>query len=1150
MWSLLRVYDQLFLFLVLCFLNFQPNLSLSSSPTTQLCSQDEAAALIQFKTSFSIDKTYATWHCDDAAGIKSYPKMNSWKEGTDCCSWDGVTCDNGKGQVIGLDLSCSWLYGSFPSNISLFHLSHLQKLNLAFNHFNYSKMSSEFGRFASLVYLNLSQTYFAGQVPSQLSHLSKLVSLDLSLNDYLTLGKHTLEGLVQNLTEVRQLLLDGINMSSTNPKVLSNLSSSLSSLSLKNCGLQGKFPENISHLSKLVSLDLSGNHDLTLGKHTLEGLVQNLIEVRQLLLDGVNMSSTNPKVFMNLSSSINTLGLSYCDLRGKFPENVFHLPNLKSLYLGDNENLNLNFPKLNRSCILEHLDLSSVSFSTKLIDSIGNLQFLKYLDLSKTKFFGGFPDSFMSLLTLENLDAKYADFFGGRLPDSIGNLASLKHLDLSYSNLSGSIPRSLGNLSQLSYLDLYQSNLSGSIPRSLGNLSQLNYLDLSENHLSGKIPSSITNLTQLESLYIGDNQLVGSIPNEVNACPNLIALGLSSNLLDGTLPSWLFNISSLKYIYLYDNLLTGPIKEFQYKSLEIMSFSNNKLQGPLPSSISQQVNLSDLDLSSNNLSGIVEFGMFSKLQNLRFLYLSNNSLSLNSNGTSVVDYTLPNLTSLYLSSCNVHEFPKFLEGAKSLQVLDLSNNRIHGTIPNWMWDVGKDSLAYLNLSHNSLTEVEQLPWKELDAIDLSSNLIHGDLPIPPRTTTVFFISNNSLIGEISSLICNASSLEILDLSHNNLSGIIPQCFGNLSKSLSFLNLQMNQFRGIIPPTFAEGCHLSNLNLNGNQLQGPLTQSIINCKGLEVLDLANNKINDTFPHWLGSLPLLQVLVLRSNQLHGSIQEISSSSFSKIQIFDLSSNYFSGPLPVRYIRNFKAMINLIEDGNAMSSYMGLRDDSLSFGTFYSYSIGIVFKGKEMELEKIFIKLMCIDLSNNQFEGEIPKAIGMLNSLIGLNLSHNKLSGCIPTSIGNLTSLEWLDLSSNKLIGTIPERLLDLTFLSILNVSENQLHGQIPQGKQFNTFGNDSFKGNNGLCGLPVSKSCSNTEPPPSNFTEEDGSKSNIDFGWKVVLIGYGCGVIFGLAMGYVVFQTGKPKWFVTLVEDQCNKRRKKSRIGKRNCGGRRI
>ncbi|XVF77156.1 hypothetical protein PTKIN_Ptkin14bG0018500 [Pterospermum kingtungense] len=210
----------------------------------------------------------------------------------------------------------------------------------------------------------------------------------------------------------------------------------------------------------------------------------------------------------------------------------------------------------------------------------------------------------------------------------------------------------------------------------------------------------------------------------------------------------------------------------------------------------------------------------------------------------------------------------------------------------------------------------------------------------------------------------------------------------------------------------------------------------------------------------------------------------------------------------------------------------------------------KGLEMELGEIFNKLTSIDLSQNMFEGEIPEVIGKLGSLKGLNLSHNNLNGCIPTSIGNLSSLEWLDLSSNKLNGTIPETLLDVTSLSTFNVSENQLEGMIPQGKQFNTFGNYSYQGNKRLCGFPVSKGCNNSELPPSILPKEDGSESNITFGWKVVLIGYGCGVVFGLAMGYVVLQIGMPKWFVALVEGRHRKRGKPSKSGNHRGGRRRI
>ncbi|WRX29081.1 hypothetical protein QQP08_021568 [Theobroma cacao] len=83
------------------------------------------------------------------------------------------------------------------------------------------------------MYLNLSDSNFAGQVPSQVSHLSKLVSLDLSQNYYQPLGRHTLEGLVENLTEARQLSLGDINMFSINPNALTNLSSSLRALNLE-----------------------------------------------------------------------------------------------------------------------------------------------------------------------------------------------------------------------------------------------------------------------------------------------------------------------------------------------------------------------------------------------------------------------------------------------------------------------------------------------------------------------------------------------------------------------------------------------------------------------------------------------------------------------------------------------------------------------------------------------------------------------------------------------------------------------------------------------------------------------------------------------------------------------------------------------------
>ncbi|XP_062011867.1 receptor-like protein 9DC3 [Rosa rugosa] len=171
----------------------------------------------------------------------------------------------------------------------------------------------------------------------------------------------------------------------------------------------------------------------------------------------------------------------------------------------------------------------------------------------------------------------------------------------------------------------------------------------------------------------------------------------------------------------------------------------------------------------------------------------------------------------------------------------------------------------------------------------------------------------------------------------------------------------------------------------------------------------------------------------------------------------------------------------------------------------------KGLYLELVKIQAMFTTIDFSNNVFTGEIPGVIGELKSLKGLNFSSNKLNGSIPSAFGNLTSLEWLDISSNVLSGEIPRQLADLTWLAKLNLSGNQLVGPIPRGKQFETFEKDSYSGNLGSCGYPLSKTCINDEaPPPPLFDQQDGDLNGFD--WKIVWMGYGCGMVIGLSVGY--------------------------------------
>ncbi|GKV33164.1 hypothetical protein SLEP1_g41699 [Rubroshorea leprosula] len=827
--------------------------------------------------------------------------------------------------------------------------------------------------------------------------------------------------------------------------------------------LDGSFPfDEIFLLPKLVSLDLSDNYGLLLDNIKFQMLVHNLTELRFLILDSVNMSMVVPSSLLNLTSSLEYLNLYHCNLQGNFPNQVFQLPSLQFLDLSYNFDLRGNLPESNQSSTLKYLNLANTSFS-------------------------------------------------GELPHSIGNLKLLKELNLHGCQFYGSIPGSLANLTELTQLDFFANHLRGQIPDVFGKIHKLTDLRLDENNFGGKIPASIFNLT------------------------HLTFLSLSSNKLLGRVPSWLFSLPSLSHLDLQNNCLTGPVDHVEMPNLILQEvyLSNNEISGSIPSSFFDLVHLTRVDLSSNNFTGTITPDMLSKLVDLEDLDLSNNSLlSLSNNGTAV-NYSFPNLWSLKFSSCNIHKFPSFLRKAERLEVLDISKNKISGQIQKW--EIEGMSLDTLDLSYNFLTGIELFGFGNLEIVDLRSNLLQGSLPILSTTwdsMQKLLISGNNLTGEIPSFYCNFTSLKVLVLANNRLRGKIPECLGNLSH-LNILDLRMNKFHGRIPNLFVSSFFLT-LSLNGNQLEGILPRSLVNCSFLEILDVGNNNLNDTFPHWLGVLPLLKVLILRSNRFHGVISNsVPAFYFPQLRIIDVAQNDFMGLLPGNYFKIWKGMRDIDPADKVNSEYI---DDNIKcltekscvdFGMIiYKDSVKVIMKGSERELVRILKIFTTIDFSSNQFQGPIPEELGELNSLLLLNLSHNSLNGQIPSSLGKLAELESLDLSSNKLEGRIPEQLIKLTFLSVLNLSHNELVGHIPEGKQFSTFSNDSYTGNSGLCGFPLTKKCKEPRPPSPQFDEKDDSTAV--FEWKFALAGYGCGLVLGLSLGYIAFTIGKPWWLVKKVE----------------------
>ncbi|MBA0570555.1 hypothetical protein Golob_004194 [Gossypium lobatum] len=135
---------------------------------------------------------------------------------------------------------------------------------------------------------------------------------------------------------------------------------------------------------------------------------------------------------------------------------------------------------------------------------------------------------------------------------------------------------------------------------------------------------------------------------------------------------------------------------------------NSRLMGQLPEFPINNT-LEVLSLTSASFSGSIPASIAYLGNPQRFLDLSNMSLLIGSHNKS---RTFPQLETLQLSSCNLIEFPEFIKSQNKLTSLDLSNNRFHDLVPNWLW---KSTLGVLDLSSNAIDIPNQFPFDDVNS---------------------------------------------------------------------------------------------------------------------------------------------------------------------------------------------------------------------------------------------------------------------------------------------------------------------------------------------------------------------------------------------------------------------------------------------------
>ncbi|KAJ1276007.1 hypothetical protein BS78_05G180800 [Paspalum vaginatum] len=596
--------------------------------------------------------------------------------------------------------------------------------------------------------------------------------------------------------------------------------------------------------------------------------------------------------------------------------------------------------------------------------------------------------------------------------------------------------------------------------------------------LVGQISPSLLSLDQLEHLDLSMNSLEGStgdIPEFLGSFKNLNYLNLSGIRFSGKVPSHLGNLSKLQYLD-----ISGADGTFSVDMSWLTRLQFLYKVADWPHVVNMIPSLKFLDLSDCLLASANQSIQHHNMSNIEWLNLSGNYFN-----HQIASCWFWNVTSLkYLSlpfTAMYGQLPQSLGSMISLQYLDLSNNVISMPMIN-LKNLCRLRILHLEycFTHGNVNEViKSLPRcspNKLQELHLQSNNLTGDLVTSVMgyltSIVILDLSWNNITGLLPTFIGKFSSLQTLDLSGNNFNGGVPDEIGmltnltNLYLGLKYLELAYTSLKIEIKPEWKPPFRLYYADFATCQL-GPLFPAWLRWMvDIDLLDISGTGIKDRIPHWFsdafsnsvylnlarneitGYLPRnmeimpLQRLYLNSNNLTGPIPPLPPN----LTYLDISLNSLSGPLPSNFLAPNLEELSLFSNRitgavpNYICKFKELMVLDLANNLFEGalppcYDQAAALVGRPP-------LLMTVELSNNSLSGEFPSFLQHSTNLQFLDLAWNKFTGSLPPWIGNLVGLQFLRLRHNMFSGNIPMSITNLGCLQYLDIAENGIYGSLPR------------------------------------------------------------------------------------------------------------